>query len=112
MTRDHSLESQINLIFESFDWEKIQKIFRLCDYKYAKNLYEDYDPEIDDLKTMSYKILRESYILGKRKNIDMIISSGRFEASWNNNDETLSLRFIPEEKEIMLDEINEAIYVA
>ena len=42
----------------------------------------------------------------------MTISSGRFEANWNNYDETLSLRFIPEEKEIMLDEANESIYVA
>jgi hypothetical protein len=112
MTRDHSLESQINLIFESMDWENIYKIFKLCDYKYAKNLYEDYDPEISDLQEKSHHILTECYLLGKKNNNNMIISSGRFEAQWNNYDETLSLRFIPEEKEIMLDEGNESIYVA
>lgn len=111
MTRDHSLESQIGLIFESFDWKNVEKIFRVCNYKYCKNLYEDYDPEISDLKKMSNDLLRECYVLGKRKNRNMIISSGRFEALWNNDDETLSLRFIPEEKEIMLDEPNESIYV-
>jgi hypothetical protein len=112
MTRDHSLESQINLIFESTDWEKIYKIFQICDYKYAKNLYEDYDPEINDLQEMSYHLLKECYELGRKKNTNMIIASGRFEAHWNNTDETLCLKFVPEEKEIMLDEANESIYVA
>jgi hypothetical protein len=112
MTRDHSLESQINLIFESFDWNNIEKIFRACDYKYFKNLNEDFDPEIEDFKDMSYHLLTECYHLGRKKNTNRIIASGRFEAAWNNFDETLSLKFIPEEKEIMLDESNEAIYVA
>lgn len=111
MTRDHSVESQINLIFESMDWEKIYQIFKVCQYTYAKNLFEDYDPEIKDLQNISKQLLEESYYHGRKNNCDMIFSSGRFEASWNNTDETLSLRFIPEEKEIMLDEANEAIYV-
>lgn len=112
MTRDHSLESQINLIFESIDWDNIYKIFQICEYKYAKNLYEDYDPEIDDLKEMSYHLLKECYDLGRKKNTNMIIGSGRFEAHWDNTNETLCLKFIPEEKEIMLDDANESIYVA
>jgi hypothetical protein len=112
MTRDHSLKSQINLIFESMDWENILKIFRVCDYKYAKNLYEDYEPEISDLQRMSHHILTECYELGRLHNNNMIISSGRFEAQWNNHEETLSLKFVAEEKEIMLDEGNESIYVA
>lgn len=112
MTRDHSLESQINLIFESLDWEKIHRIFEICEYTYAKNLIEDYNPEIQDLQSISYNLLVDCYNLGRKDNSNIIVSSGRFEAQWNNVDETLSLRFIPEEKEIMLDEENEAIYVA
>lgn len=112
MTRDHSLESQINLIFESMDWEKIHRIFQVCQYKYSKNIIEDYDPEIEDLQEMGKHLLEESYYYGKKNNCNMIFASGRFEATWNNTDETLALRFIPEEKEIMLDEANEAIYVA
>lgn len=112
MTRDHSLESQIDLILTALDWEKIHKIFEICEYKYSKNLYEDYDPQIEDLQEMAYNLLSECFIHGRKKNNNVIISSGRFEAQWNNNDETLSLRFIPEEKEIMLDEANESIYVA
>jgi hypothetical protein len=112
MTRDHSLESQINLIFESLDWEKIHRIFEICEYTYAKNLIEDFNPQIEDLQSMSYNLLVECYNLGRKNKTNMILASGRFEAQWNNIDETLSLRFIPEEKEIMLDEENEAIYVA
>lgn len=112
MTRDHSLESQINLIFESMDWEKIHRVFQICEYKYAKNIIEDYDPEIEDLQEMSHHLLVECYNLGRKNNFNVVMSSGRFEVLWNNFDETLSLRFIPEEKEIMLDEENEAIYVA
>jgi hypothetical protein len=112
MTRDHSLKSQINLIFESMDWEKIHRIFQVCQYTYAKNLIEDYDPEIEDLQDMCKNLLKDCYNYGRKNNCNMIFSSGRFEANWNNIDETLSLRFIPEEKEIMLDEANEAIYVA
>jgi hypothetical protein len=111
MTRDHSFQSQIDLIFDSMDWNNIEKIFHVCDYKYMKNLHEEYNPEIEDLKEMSYHLLKDCYNLGKKKNINMIIASGRFEASWNNTDETLCLKFIPEEKEIMLDEKNESIYV-
>lgn len=112
MTRDHSLESQINLIFESLDWEKIHRIFEVCEYTYAKNLVEDFNPKLEDLQSMSHNLLVECYRLGRKENTNMIISSGRFEAQWDNFNETLSLRFIPEEKEIMLDESNEAIYVS
>lgn len=111
MTRDHSKESQVSLIMDNFDWDNVYKIFKVCEYTYAKNIHEDYYPELEDIQEMAYSLLNDCYDYGKKNDMNCILSSGRFEVNWDNIDEILSLRFIPEEKEIMLDEPNEAIYV-
>lgn len=111
-TRDHSVPTQINLIMQSFPFDDVKKIFEFMDFKYIQSLDVEYNPLKEDLIYLTKSLLESAAEKGKKGNTNVTISSGRFEAFWNNDEETLSLRFIPFESEIMLNEDEETIYVA
>lgn len=110
-TRDHSIESQINLILRSFDFESVKKIFDYMEFLYLKSPTEEYAPDINDLIYLAQSLLESAAYKGRKIKSNVTISSGRFEAFWNNEDEVLSLKFVPYENEIMFDEEAETIYV-
>jgi hypothetical protein len=109
-TRDHSIESQVKIIINSFPFDDVKKIFDFMDFKYITGPYEEYNPKIEDLIFLAQSLLKDAGKKGKKKNMNMTISSGRFEAFWNNEEETLSLKFVPYEGEIMFNEEEETIY--
>jgi len=111
-TRDHSVESQIDLILRSFPFEDVHKIFIFMDYKYIAGLTEEYTPSIEDLKFLVKELLESAGKKGKKNKTNMTISSGRFEAFWENEMEVLSLKFIPYEREIIINEGDETIFVS
>lgn len=110
-TRDHSVHSQIDLILKSFPFDEVKKIFRFMDFKYIQGIDLEYDPEIEDFIYLVTSLLKEVAKKGKSKKTNMTISSGRFEVFWNNDEETLSLKFIPFESEILMNEGEETIFV-
>ena len=109
-TRDHSVESQIALIMESFQFDEVHMIFVYMDYKYIAGIEEEYLPDVSDLKYLCENLLRDAAQKGKAKKTNMTISSGRFEAFWENVEECLSLKFVPYEKEILFNEEEETIF--
>ena len=110
-TRDHSIDSQIDLIMRSFPFDKVHKIFSFMDYKYIHGLTEEYLPTQDDIMFLTKNILESAGKKGKKMKTNMTVSSGRFEAVWNNDEETLSLKFIHYENEIMVNASEETIFV-
>lgn len=110
-TRDHSARSQIDLILKSFDFYGVKKIFDYMEFTYLHSMTEEYNPEIEDLRYLAESLLESAANKGKKSMSNVTISSGRFEAFWNNEDEVLSLKFVPYENEIMFDEEAETIYV-
>lgn len=110
-TRDHSIPSQIDLIIQSFEFDDVKKIFELMDFKYIQGLDSEYSPTKEDFIFLTKNLLEGAAQKGRKNNTNVTISSGRFEAFWNNDEETLSLKFIPFEAEIMLNEDEETIYV-
>lgn len=110
-TRDHSISSQIDLILNSFDFYSVKKIFDYMDFKYIQGIENEYSPSKEDLIYLAKNLLEGAADKGKKNRSNMTISSGRFEAFWNNEEETLNLKFIPFESEIMLNEEDETIYV-
>lgn len=110
-TRDHSIDSQISMIMQNFPFHDVKKIFDYMGYKYMTTPYDEYQPKIEDLQFLAESLLRDAGEKGKNRNMNMTISSGRFEAFWNCDEETLSLKFIPYESEIITNEAEETIYV-
>jgi hypothetical protein len=110
-TRDHSLKSQIDLIMKSFPFGEVHKIFNFMNFKYITGIYDEYSPTEEDLRYLVKSILESAGKRGKKLKTNMTYSSGRFEARWDNDEETLSLKFIPFESEIMINESEETIYV-
>jgi hypothetical protein len=76
------------------------------------DLYSESIPDIDTLKEMCLSLLNEVAERGELIHQNVIISSGRFEACYDSMDETLTLKFVPEIKEILHDEGNESIFVS
>ena len=111
-TRDHSISAQIDLIMNSFPFDDVKRIFDFMNFKYIQSLDIEYDPTKEDLMYLTKSLLKSAAEKGKKAKTNVTISSGRFEAFWNNDEETLSLQFIPFESEIMLNEDEETIYVA
>jgi hypothetical protein len=112
ITRDHSLNSQIILIMNNFNFSLVHEIFLFCQYTYMDDIYNESVPNMQDIKDMALDLLRDVAERGELINQDVAFSSGRFEASYNALQETLSLKFVPEEKSIEHDEGNETIFVA
>ena len=110
-TRDHSLESQIDLIMKSFPFHEVHKIFIFMNFKYITGLYHEYSPTEEDIRYLVTGLLESAGKKGKKMKTHMMFSSGRFEARWDNDEETLSLKFVPFENEIMINEGEETIYV-
>ena len=110
-TRDHSIDSQVNMIIRSFPFDEVKKVFDFMNFKYMAGPYEEYSPKIEDLVFLASSLLEGAGKKGKRKKMNMTISSGRFEAFWNNENENLSLKFVPFESEVMFNEEDETIYV-
>jgi hypothetical protein len=111
-TRDHSIKSQIDLISKSFPFDEVHKIFTFMNFTYISGLYDEYSPTKEDIKFLAINLLQNAGKRGKKMKTNMIYSSGRFEARWDNDEETLSLKFIPFESEIMVNESEETIYVS
>jgi hypothetical protein len=109
-TRDHSIDSQVDMIIRSFPFDEVEKIFDYMEFKYVSGLYDEYQPKIEDLVFLAESLLRDAGKNGKKKKMNMTVSSGRFEAFWNNENEALSLKFVPFENEIMFNEEDETIY--
>lgn len=112
ITRDHSLNSQIKLIMDNFDFNLVHEIFLFCQFTYMDGLYSESVPSLEDIKEMAKNLLEDVSERGELINQDVTISSGRFEASYSALQETVSLKFIPEEKTIEHDEGNETIFVS
>ena len=110
-TRDHSVSSQINLIMNSFPFHDVKKIFDFMNFKYIMGFDCEYSPTETDIKYLVENLLISAGNRGKKFKTNMTISSGRFEVFWNNDEETLTLKFIPFESEIMLNESEETIFV-
>jgi len=110
-TRDHSLNSQIDLIMTNFNFNLVHEIFQFCQYKYMQDLYTESVPSIEEIKSMCLDLLKDVAQKGDLINDSVVISSGRFEASYNALQESLTLKFVPEELEIQHDEGNETIFV-
>jgi hypothetical protein len=113
ITRDHSIQSQMDLIMENFNWDAVMRVFKTEQLKYcafdadAKDFIE-YSPSLEDVQSV-VKELFESSVKDIKKNATW--SSGLFNVEWNAYDETLKLQFIPYELEIAHDEPNETIFV-
>jgi hypothetical protein len=75
------------------------------------DLYSESVPSLEDIKEMAKNLLEDVSERGELINQDVSIASGRFEASYSALQETVSLKFIPEEKTIEHDEGNETIFV-
>jgi hypothetical protein len=113
ITRDHSVQSQINLLMENFNWQGVLKVFQTQELKYCTfdadtKDFVDYIPDLDDIQLV-VKELFESATKDKTKNATW--NSGLFQVEWNAYDETLKLQFVPYELEIAHDEPNETIFV-
>lgn len=111
ITRDHSLNSQINLIMDNFNFSLIHEVFLFCQYTYMDDIYTESVPNLQDIKDMALDLLRDVAERGELINQNVVVSSGRFEASYNALQESLSLKFVPEEISIEHDEGNETIFV-
>ncbi len=114
ITRDHSIQSQINLLMNNFDWEKVMQIFISQDLKYGifdpdKKQLVDYSPSLEDIQFL-VKELMESCVSNPKESGTW--SSGLFQVEWNAFEEKLKLQFIPYELEIIHDEPNETIFIA
>lgn len=114
-TKDHSLQSQIQLILTSFDFEKVLKVFEIFEFKYAKknkkDIIEYFSPDIEYLIEFSTSLLVTAAEKGKEDNQEYCIASGGFEATYFPEDETLALKWVLEERETVCDEPNELVYV-
>lgn len=113
ITRDHSIQSQIDLLMKNFNWFGVLKVFQTQELKYCtfdadtKDFIE-YIPKLEDIQFL-VKELFESATKDKTKNA--IWNSGLFQVEWNAHDEALKLLFIPYELEIAHDEPNETIFI-
>jgi hypothetical protein len=114
-TKDHSIESQVELILTKFDFKKILKVFEVFDFKYAKkndnDIIEYFVPTEDYLIDFSGSLLFSAAEKGKEDKQEYIIASGGFEATYYPDDENLSLKWVLEERETVCDEPNELVYV-
>jgi len=111
ITRDHSLEAQIELIMSNFNFELVHDIFEKFKFTYFKDLTTEIIPSIDLIEEMAYTLLMDVVEKVRENEGNVRISSGRLEAEYSTMTETLSLKFVPEEKEIVHDEGNETIFV-
>lgn len=109
-TRDHSVNGQIDLIIKTFPFDEVKKIFDHMEFKYISGITEEYQPKIEDFIYLAESLLRSAGENGKKKKMNMTITSGRFEAHWDNENESLTLKFVPFESEIMFNEEDETIY--
>lgn len=114
-TKDHSIQAQIELILSKFDFDKILKVFDVFEFRYAKknsrDIIEYFSPDKDYLMDFAASLLSAAAEKGKMEDEEYIIASGGFEASFFPEDETLSLKWILEERETICDEPNELVYV-
>lgn len=114
-TKDHSISSQVELILSKFDFDKIIKVFEIFDLRYTKknkkNKIEEFVPDEEYLVNFAVNLLMLAAEKGKEEKQEYIISSGGFEATFFPDDETLSLKWVLEEKETFCDEPNELVYV-
>lgn len=117
-TKDHSTESQIQLILSRFDFKKILKIFEIFNMQYAKKIkkgkkeiIEYFMPNEEYLIDFASSLMFSVAEKGKKEKQEYCMASGGFEASFHPEDETLSLKWILEERETVCDEPNEIVYV-
>lgn len=114
-TKDHSIQAQIELILSKFDFDKILKVFEIFEFRYAKknsrDVIEYFSPNKEYLMEFAASLLSAAAEKGKIEKEEYIISSGGFEASYFPEDQTLSLKWILEERETICDEPNELVYV-
>ena len=110
ISRDHSVKNQKQMILNTFDWDAVATIFKTMGWVYATSLNpaDDYIPDPIDCRLKGSELLDD---VTENLQNTKTISSGRFEAHWSASDESLSLRFIPLEVEILHDESSETIYV-
>jgi hypothetical protein len=114
-TKDHSVTAQAELILMKFDFDRVIKVFEIFDLKYSKknekDIIEEFFPDEEYLANFALSLLMLAAEKGKEEKQEYIISSGGFEASYYPDDETLSLKWILEQKETFCDEPNELVYV-
>lgn len=114
-TKDHSIQAQVELILSRFEFHKILKVFEIFEFKYAKknskDIIEYFIPDEDYLMDFAATLLFSAAEKGKEEKQEYIIASGGFEATYFPEDETLSLKWILEERETLCDEPNELVYV-
>lgn len=110
-TRDHSLESQMDLIMNNFDFQLVADIFKKFEFTYIENFTTEIIPSIDILRLTARTLLLDVIKEVRSSDMSIKISSGRFEAEYDRLTESLSLKFVVEEKEIQYNEGNESIFV-
>lgn len=113
ITRDHSVQSQMNLLMENFNWNAVMKIFenqqlKYCTFDADTKDFIEYTPSLDDVQLVVKELL-ESAVKNIKENSTW--SSGLFQVEWNAYDEALKLQFVPYELEIAHDEPNETIFI-
>lgn len=117
-TKDHSTQSQIQLILNRFDFKKILQVFEVFNFQYAKKVkkgkkevIEYFMPDEEYLIEFASSLMISAAEKGKEEHQEYCIASGGFEATFFPEDETLSLKWVLEERETMCDEPNEMVYV-
>lgn len=117
-TKDHSIQAQVELILSRFEFHKVLKIFEIFNFQYAKKvkkgkkeIIEYFVPDEEYLMEFSSALLFSAAEKGKEDGQEYCIASGGFEAIFFPEDETLSLKWILEERETICDEPNELVYV-
>jgi hypothetical protein len=117
-SKDHSIESQIQLILKRFDFKKVLQVFEIFNFQYAKKIkkgkkeiIEHFIPDEEYLSDFATSLLLAAAEKGKEDKQEYCIASGGFEATYFPEDENLALKWVLEERETVCDEPNELVYV-